>query len=118
MHKNKASDTHNKPTTKVQELRIKLGFSQKKMAELMNMSNRSYVTLEKSNVLHKKDIVTLVKLCVILKCSLSDLIEDEQLLADLKFMAYQESKRNEPDYVPEKVRDNRAKPDKRFKKPI
>lgn len=104
----------NKPTTPVQKLRIKKGLSQSQMAQLMGINTRSYITLEKSHFLHKREITQIIRLCLILECSISDLIEDETVLADLKFLEYQNRKRNEPDYVPDEDRDSRAKPKKKF----
>ena len=98
----------NKPKTKLQKLRMERGFTQTQMARLMGVKIRTYITLEKSEFMHKREITQILRLCVILQCSISDLIEDKKVLADLKFLDYQDRKRSESDYVPESERDKRA----------
>ena len=106
----------NKATTRLQQLRISRNLTQATMARLMGMNVRNYITLEKSQSLANRKITTIIKLCKILNCSISDLVNDDAMLQDIRFMEYQERKRNEPDYVPEELREQKANPNKRFRK--
>lgn len=106
----------NKSTTRLQKLRISKNLTQATMARLMGMNVRNYITLEKSQSLANRKITTIIKLCKILNCSISDLVNDDAMLQDIRFMEYQERKRNEPDYVPEELREQKANPNKRFRK--
>lgn len=117
MREKKAAPDANKTTTPLQALRIKRGLSQTQMASLMNINKRQYITLEKTQTLHKRDITQIIKLCIILNCSMSDLFADEAILADLRFLEYQSKQRSEPDYIPDEEKDFRAKPNKRFNRP-
>ena len=106
--------TLNKPESALQKIRIDRGFTQQEMADQLHMKVRSYITLEKSKSIQRRSICTILKICDILQCSISDIVDDEAVKQDLKFLEYQRQQREGPNYIPETERDKQAIPNKKL----
>lgn len=84
MKKGLVAQSKNKPTTKLQALRISYGVSQDRMARYLGMNLRQYITLEKSKAIHKREPEVLEKICKTFNCTKEDLIDDPEVLAAIK----------------------------------
>ena len=69
---------------KLKEMRIKQKLTQKKLAELADINLRSLQFYEQENNIHTAHIDTIIKICLILKCDLLDIIEDKKTIELLK----------------------------------
>ena len=71
---------------KLRELRVKSGYTQQQIADILNCSRSTYTYYETGK--SSPDLSTLVKLAKILNVSVSDLLEEESggssLVADVK----------------------------------
>lgn len=66
---------------KLKEMRLKSGYSQKELAELVGINFRSYQNYEQGvRKIDNTDIATLLNICIILKCNIKDIIEDENTI--------------------------------------
>lgn len=66
---------------KLKELRVKNGYSQKEFSELVGIKYRTYQDYEQGRLsIDNTDIATLLNICIILKCNIKDIIEDENTI--------------------------------------
>ena len=74
-----------KPTTKLREMRIKRGLSQKDLATKVNVSVRSLQDYEQGKTqIEGARLRTLCDLAIELNCKIEDIIESEDLKKKLK----------------------------------
>lgn len=66
---------------KLKEMRLKKGYTQKDFAEIVGIKYRTYQDYEQGRILiDNTDIATLLNICIILKCNIKDIIEDENTI--------------------------------------
>lgn len=71
--------------TKLQELRVKRGMSQRELAEKADMKIRAIQIYEqRSRDIDSAKLITLCKLCLALDCKLEDILEDEETIEKLR----------------------------------
>ena len=66
---------------KLKEMRLKKGYTQKDFAEIVGIKYRTYQDYEQGRILiDNTDLATLLNICIILKCNIKDIIEDENTI--------------------------------------
>ena len=71
--------------TKLQETRKAKGISQNQLAEAIGMSAQTIRSMEQGwRNINKAELSTLLKLCLALNCTLSDILDDEETLELLR----------------------------------
>lgn len=85
--KEAASEKYNKPTSKLQQKRIDVGFSQSEMARLSGLEFRQYQWLEKNGNVANKNLALTIRLCEILNCKFADILDNEEDCVKLEWLA-------------------------------
>lgn len=68
--------------TKLKELRIKRGITQQELATMTNMNIRTLQYYEQGiNKVDHARLNTILKLCIVLKCEIGNLMEDENWIS-------------------------------------